>query len=561
MSEKKKLIIKIRTKLNLILTLLTALIIAIIVNNFFTFESLSGDATSINLAGSERMRSFKLSYLANLYISEKDFVKKEAAKETIKAEIVTFDNILKGLVNGDKDLKLVKTEDKESLNKISSIKTKWEEMRQSYNNISSSKDDNSIDIKFVNDNIADLVKEINDLVTHLDVVSTDKVSMSKNISILILIISIFIVFLSFIMIRKSILKPIDNIKNRMKDIADGDGDLTSRININSRDEIGELASLFNSFVSNIHKIVTNVIHTAESSKDTSKQIAQISFQSGQATEIIASSAQEVAEGSEVQTREIEDLFKKVEVMTGKISDINYIVKMVVGSSKTSQNEAQNGNVKIEETKFQLENLKLTINEMNSKMDLLDHNSNEISKIVELINNISSQTNLLALNASIEAARAGEMGRGFAIVANEVKKLSVETEYATKKILPFIKEVQSSVGSVKSYMNEVISELDKEFEVLDETIKVLHIILEGSKDTVLGVNNTSDILVELNTNFNDIKSVFLNIKNVTKHNSLNMQNVAASVEEQAASTEEISASIDSLSSMVLDLHDVVSGFKV
>ncbi|MBU5590903.1 type IV pili methyl-accepting chemotaxis transducer N-terminal domain-containing protein [Clostridium sp. MSJ-4] len=555
--------INIKTKLIAILAFLVLLIAAIIGNNFYTFEKLNGDAPAINLSGSERMRSYKLSYMANLYINETDSSMKSKIKEDILNEMETFEKILNGLENGDKELKLSKAKDKESIDILKKINLKWKDMKNNYNVILQTEDKNiQIEsISHINSNINDVVKEINDLVNYLDKLSSEKIYISKNISIVFFIISLIVTVVSFIVIKKTIIAPIENLKNRMKDIADGEGDLTQRIIINNRDEVGELAYWFNLFIENVHSIIENVVVTSESTKETSEQISDIFAQNGQATETIAFSAQQVSEGSNVQSNEVESLFIKVKNMTEKIKEINFIVNNVSEISNKSQSEAENGNIKIEETKAQLDLLKHTIGEMDNKMNLLDNNSKEISKIVDLINNISSQTNLLALNASIEAARAGEMGKGFAVVAGEVKKLAEETEKATDQIVPFIKSVEENVYLIKNHMKEVTLELDKEFKVLNETISTLYVILKGSKSTVTGIGDANSILIDVNNNFDNIKDVFSDIMNITKSNADNMQNVAAAVEEQSASTQEVSGSISELSSMISELYKKVSKFKV
>lgn len=562
MAQNKMSAMKIRTKIKIILLFLTLLILGITLNNFYTFKKLDGDAPAINLSGSERMRSYKLSLKANLYVSEMDSKKKDELKEVISKELSTFDKILIGLEKGDKELKLTGVEDDKAIEKINIIKTKWSKMKEHYDIVISSPDVNlqKQSIQYINSNVDDIVKDINDLVYDLDNLSTEKVDMSKIISIFIMIIALIMILFSFIVIKTSIINPMENIKDRMKEIAKGDGDLTKRIDILRDDEIGELAKWFNSFVENIQDIVKSIIDTAMSTKDTSEQISEIALQNGEATETIAASAQEVSEGSNMQNNQVESLYNRIDKMTDKIESINLIVKDVVDNSKKSEYEAENGNEKIEDTKKQLDLLKYTINEMDSKMTKLDSNSKEISKIIELITNISSQTNLLALNASIEAARAGELGRGFAVVAEEVRKLAEETERATKQIVPFIEEVQNNVYSIKGNMKEVIEELDKEFIVLNETINTLHIILQGSKNTVSGIGKANSLFIEIDESFEKIKGTFEHIIKITKNNSDNMQNVAAAVEEQSASTEEISASISNLSSMITDLYKNVSGFK-
>ncbi|MBU5485733.1 methyl-accepting chemotaxis protein [Clostridium sp. MSJ-11] len=563
MKDINKGTMKIKTKLFLVLILVTALILSIIATNFYTLSKLNGDAAAINLSGSERMRSYKLAYITNLYIYETDSTKKSQLKEDILKEINTFDKILIGLEKGDKELNLIPVQDEHSIEKLNSINSKWSKMKETYNSIINTEDINlqKNNSQYIIENVNDVVGEVNELVNNLDDISAKKVTFSKNISIVFFLLALGILLFIFRFIINTIIMPIENIKNNMKDIASGEGDLTKRILIKSNDEIGELALWFNSFVENIHTIVSNVVITTKNTKETSEQISAIAIQNTEATETISLSAQSVSTGSNTQTNEVENLFSKVEEVTNEIKEINTIIKNVAGNSKQSEQEALNGNDKIVETKEQLDLVRETINEMDGKMTLLDTNSKEISKIIELITNISSQTNLLALNASIEAARAGELGKGFAVVAEEVRKLADETEDAARQIVPFIKEVQGNVYSIKDNMLEVIKELDKEFAVLNETIDTLHVILEGSKNTALGIDSAKGIMMNLDNNLENIKEIFIDIMNITRENSANMQNVAAAAEEQSASSEEMSSSIDNLFSMILDLHNKVSGFRV
>lgn len=561
LNSNTKRALRISTKIKLILMFLALFLLFIIVNNFYTFNRLNGDAPAINLSGSERMRSYKLSYMGNLYLNEKDDSKKAQIKDAIQKEIQSFDKILVGISKGDKELKLSPNNDKGVLKALENIDSKWKTMKSKYLDIINNSSNQKESMEYINGNVDALVKDINELVYLLDNMSTDKIELSKKVSVSFFTLSIIIIILSYMLVKISIIKPIEELKIRMRDIAEGEGDLTNRIHIKKKDEIGELAHWFNRFMDNIHHIILSVIETSKSVKDTSEQISQISFQNGQAIETIAESAQQVSEGSDIQRQGMNNLSEDIYNMSNNINKINSIVNEVVNNSESSKGEAQKGNIKIEETKNQLEELTGTIKEIENKMIKLDENSKEIGKVIEFINSIAEQTNLLALNASIEAARAGEQGRGFSVVAEEVRKLAEETEGATKQIVPFIEQVQSNIYYIKKEMNKVNEELNKEFNVLNESIVVLHNILVKSNDTVIGIDSVREIINTLNYKFNDTKEASNRIMSITSSNSQSLQSVAAAVEEQSASTEEISASIADLFSMISELYKKVSRFKV
>lgn len=554
---------KISLKLKLILLSLSVLTIFIVVTNFITFNSLKGDAPSINLSGSERMRSYKLAYMANMYINEKDAAKKNELKSNIEKEMSQFENILTGLEKGDKALNLHEENNKDFLQKLQNVDERWKGFKKEYTNIISSSniDDSNKSLKYINENVNSMVNDINDIVSWLDSNSNKKVLWAKELSSIFLIIALIIIAASLITIRKTIINYLEDLVQRMKDISSGNGDLTKRININSKDEIGELAKWFNVFVENINYIIVSVKDTSSNVKNISEQISDISYQNSQATETIAVSAQEVSEGSLEQTNQVNDLFDKVNILSEKIEAISQIINNVLAHSMSTEQEALSGNKDLEVSVTQLNVISNTTNEVSMRLSKLEESSKEISRIVELITEISDQTNLLALNASIEAARAGESGKGFAVVAEEVRKLADETADATKQIIPIINNIQTETSVTKTNMKHTVNEVDKEVEFMQKCSQSLISIVEKAKDTYYGVQSITKINEEITNEFNNIKQTATIISEIADKNSEDTQSVAASVEEQTASVEEVAASVASLSELANELHNKVSGFKV
>ncbi|MCB2289283.1 methyl-accepting chemotaxis protein [Clostridium sp. CS001] len=554
---------KIRNKLILILTSLSILIIVIVLNNFIAFNNLNGDAPAINLSGSERMRSYKLAYLTNIYMEERDSNKKTELKSEITKEIATFEKILTGLQSGNAELNLNASNNKETLKKLEDISKNWVTFKEAYNTIITSEDTvkTTEASNYIKSNATVMVEGINDVVSTLDKDSSNKIATSKKISIMFLILSLVIILFSFYIISKSVLKPLDKLIEIMKNIADGEGDLTNRININRKDEIGELSKWFDIFIANIHEIVKSVGETSKNVKLTSEQISNTSYETSKATEVIAIAIQEVSEGTVTQTRQVDNMFNMVNSMSEYIKNSSEIINSVLEDSKSTENEASLGNTQVKTAIDQLNVLSTNTNDVSERLQLLVESSKEIGRIIEMITDISDQTNLLALNASIEAARAGEHGKGFAVVAEEVRKLADETVTATKQIIPIVNNIQLETSAAREHMQNNVNEVEREVHLMKTAEAALEDIVEKAKSTYNGVKTIDEINSKINSSFVNIEQAAKSITDIVNENSDNTQNVAASVEEQTASVEEVAAGVSELSEMSNRLYEKVARFKV
>ena len=436
-------------------------LIIIVLNNFIAFNNLNGDAPAINLSGSERMRSYKLAYLTNIYMEETDNNKKTELKSEITTEIATFEKILTGLQMGNAELNLNASNNGETLKKLEDISKNWLAFKEAYNIIITSEDTvkNTEASNYIKSNAATMVKSINDVVSTLDKDSSNKIITSKKISIMFLILSLIIILLSFYIISKSVLKPLDMLIQIMKNIADGEGDLTKRININRNDEIGELSRWFDIFIANINDIVRSVGDTSKNVKLTSEQISNTSYETSKATEIIAIAIQEVSEGTVTQTRQVDNMFNMVNSMSEYIKNSSEIINSVLDDSKSTESEALLGNTQVKTAINQLNVLSTTTNDVSERLQLLVESSKEIGRIIEMITDISDQTNLLALNASIEAARAGEHGRGFSVVAMEVQKLANNSGEFAKEINVILTKLSEEITNINNEINNIDEQSD------------------------------------------------------------------------------------------------------
>jgi methyl-accepting chemotaxis protein len=283
-----------------------------------------------------------------------------------------------------------------------------------------------------------------------------------------------------------IAKPIKQVVHMLKDVAEGEGDLTKRIDVNSGDETGEMAKWFNKFIENIEQIVGQT-------KGISEQLAS-------ASEEISSNAQHVSQGAQNQSASIEEINASVTEVAKGSTDMSAVANDTV-------------NVANEGTEIMAQNME--------GMKQINRSSEQISEIINVISEIAEQTNLLALNAAIEAARAGEHGMGFAVVADEVRKLAERSAQAAKEITNLIKESTKQV---------------KDGTKLAEDVKnVLQKIVDGIKKTANSIQNITAAAEEQSASVSNVASI-------------TQENASAS-EEMASASEELASQAMSLKDLV------------
>ncbi len=406
---------------------------------------------------------------------------------------------------------------------------------------------------------------------------------------------------------------------------------TQRLNYTSTDEMGDLATAFNAMISRLQEVGvkfgemtsnlrSSVGQVAESAKNlnaASAELASSAEQAGKATTQIAATVQQVAKGTAQQSESVNKTAGSVEQMSraidgvakgaqeqasavGKASNITTQIttaiqqvsgnaQAVTRDSAAAADAARKGAVTVQETIQGMEAIKVKVGLSASKVQEMGRRSDQIGTIVEAIEDIASQTNLLALNAAIEAARAGEHGKGFAVVADEVRKLAERASSATKEIGGLIKGIQTTVAEAVSAMNEGareveigVSKANGAGQALNDILKAAEAVyqqadqaasasqrmnvaaneLVSSMDSVSAVveENTA-ATEEMAASSSEVTQSIENIASVSEENSAAIEQVSASAEEMSAQVEEVTASAQSLSEMANILQEVVAQFKL
>ncbi len=330
-----------------------------------------------------------------------------------------------------------------------------------------------------------------------------------------------------------IVKRLNLVTDRIKDVAQGEGDLTKRIEIHDDDELGELGRWFNTFMDKLQQII---LHVAQSTE----HIAS-------AAEELSSTATQTSRAAAVQKDQATQVAAAMQQMSSTVVQVSENATKASENAKNAGESARSGGSIVEETVDVIQNLAASTRDTAIKIQELGKSSDQIGQIIGVIDDIADQTNLLALNAAIEAARAGEQGRGFAVVADEVRKLAERTTQATKEIAQMIKTIQQETQHAVEAMQSGTAAVERGVDSATKAGTSLNEIIQASEQV-------NDMITQIATAATQQSAA-------TQQVTANMDQIANLVQESSVGAEQSAKACRDLSDLALDLQRLVGRFKL
>ncbi|MDY0360915.1 MAG: methyl-accepting chemotaxis protein [Desulforegulaceae bacterium] len=357
------------------------------------------------------------------------------------------------------------------------------------------------------------------------------------------LIAVFLIFMA----SKTIVNPVNEAVKGLKEIVQGDGDLTQRLEVKTKDEIGELCVWFNTFMAKLQTMIKDISQGVNTISSSSTELSSISDQ--------------MSKGARDTSEKSGNVSAAVEEMTANMNSISAAMEQSSTNTDTVATAAEEMNSTINEIAQNAENARgisekavEKVKESTQRINQLGEAAKAIGKVVETITDISDQVNLLSLNATIEAARAGEAGKGFAVVANEIKELASQTSAASGDIKSKIENIQKSSSETMDGISEISNVINNVNDIVSTIATAVEEQSAATQEISSNINQASTGIQEVNVNVNQNSMV---VQEIAKDISL----VNTSAQDMASRSEEVKTSAVDLSNLAENLNNMVGRFKV
>lgn len=373
------------------------------------------------------------------------------------------------------------------------------------------------------------------------------VSRWQYIELMLVLIALAAAILVGAFVSGSITRPVKNLMLMIKDIAQGDGDLTKKIEVKTRDEIGELAGWFNIFIEKLQDMIKDIAGNAETLNTSSTNFFNLSTRMSAGADSMSSNSNTVAAAAEEMNSNMTSVATAMEQAA---TNVQMVAAATEETTATINEIAQN----TEKARVITDKAVTRAGEASEKIDKLGTSAKEIGKVTETITEISEQTNLLALNATIEAARAGEAGKGFAVVANEIKELAKQTADATQDIRSQIEDIQGSTKGAVIQVEEIT-------QVINDVKEIVSTIASAVEEQSITTSEISGNVAQASQGIQEVNQNVAQSSRVSGEIAKDISQVNQSAGEMSANGSKVNLSAKELSKLAETLEEMVGRFKV
>lgn len=357
-----------------------------------------------------------------------------------------------------------------------------------------------------------------------------------------------------------LVKPIQQIDSKLKELSSQEGDLTARLQVNSNDEIGTIATSFNKMLENLQHIINRVQKTSVEVQSASENMLEKTNISREATIKVQSSMSSLNESIQSQASSMEESSTAMDDMAVSVQRIAESASSVTELAVATSEQANDGSSVIQKSVSQMTTIHDAVNATSEVVERLITHTKYIDTAVQSISNIAEQTNLLALNASIEAARAGEQGKGFAVVADEVRKLAEQSKTAATDINQLLHQIQQDTETASSMMSQGRSEAFEGIHVIREAGNSFTTIVEQVNKVSTQMQDISATAEEMAASAEEMNASLNNIASISTEVSSETAATAQSAEQKVITMNEMTQTAKQVKQTVEELDQLVSHFK-